>query len=151
MTDAVGREWDRRSNQMNDAEFFHWPSSDTNGKSGKGLYGNLPDEGMLRYLEYRVGMHGEHSSSRQALLSRIFEGILPPVFDRLYMAQWGTSGSSIRLHKMAHCLASFAKNFKRLGSDRYDEAIRHWEQDLEYLHDKYYVGRFGFGWPTAKS
>ena len=46
---------------------------------------------------------------------------------------------------MAESLAAFARTAKRHDEDRFDEAIRHWEQDLEFLHDGYYVGRFGFG------
>ena len=149
MVTAISREWDRRATTLADDEYFSWPTTDAPGGRRTGQYRDLRHEGMLKYLEYKVGKDGEHSSYRHALLSRIFENALPPVFDRLYMAEWGPNESSIRLHKMAHCLASFAKNFKYQNNDKYDEAIRHWEQDLEYLHDRYYVGRFGFGWPTT--
>lgn len=149
MAVAISKEWERRAKTLADDAYFRWPSTEAPGGRRNGHYRDLRYEGMLKYLEYKVGKDGEHSSYRHALLSRIFENALPPVFDRLYMAEWGPNGSSIRLHKMAHCLASFAKNFKYQDNDKYDEAIRHWEQDLEYLHDRYYVGRFGFGWPTT--
>jgi len=149
VAEAISREWDRRAKTLADDAYFQWPTTDARGGRGKEQYRDLRHEGMLKYLEYRVGKEGEHSSYRHVLLSRIFENALPPVFDRLYMAEWGPNASSIRLHKMAHCLASFAKNFKYQNNDRYDEAIRDWEQDLEYLYDRYYVGRFGFGWPTT--
>ncbi|WP_085044187.1 hypothetical protein [Ensifer aridi] len=149
MADAISKEWDRRAKSLADDAYFRWPTTDAPGGRRKEHYRGLREEGMLKYLEYRVGKEGEHSSYRHALLSRIFENALPPVFDRLYMAEWGPNASSIRLHKMAHCLASFAKNFKYQGDDKYDEAIRHWEQDLEYLHDRYYVRKFGFGWPST--
>ncbi|WP_052183095.1 hypothetical protein [Rhizobium sp. YS-1r] len=146
---AISKEWGRRAKTLADDAYFRWPTTDAPGGRRKEQYRDLRHEGMLKYLDYKVGKEGEHSSYRHALLSRIFENALPPVFDRLYMEEWGPNASSIRLHKMAHCLASFAKNFKYQNNDKYDEAIRHWEQDLEYLHDRYYVGRFGFGWPTT--
>jgi hypothetical protein len=134
---------------MPDDTYFKWPNTDAPGGRRHEHHRGLRGEGMLRYLEYQVGKNGEHSSYRQALLSRIFESALPPVFDRVYMAEWGANSTSIRLHKMAHCLATFARNFKYQDDDRFDEAIRHWEADLEFLHDKYYVGKFGFGWPST--
>lgn len=149
MVSAISKEWDRRAKSLTDDFYFKWPTSEAPGGRRSGQYRDLRHEGMLKYLEYKVGKDGEHSSYRHALLTRIFENALPPVFDRLYMAEWGPNGSSIRLHKMAYCLASFAKNFKYQANDKYDEAIKHWEQDLAYLHDRYYVGRFGFGWPTT--
>lgn len=149
MVMAISREWDRRAKTLSDDAYFKWPTTEAPGGRRNGQYRDLRHEGMLKYLEYKVGKDGEHSSYRHALLSRIFENALPPVFDRLYMAEWGPNGSSIRLHKMAHCLASFSKNLKHQDNDKYDEAIKHWEQDLEYLHDRYYVGRFGFGWPST--
>ena len=149
MSVAISNEWDRRAKTLADDAYFKWPTTDAPGGRRKEQYRDLRQEGMLRYLDYRVGKDGEHSTYRHALLTRIFENALPPVFDRLYVAEWGPVGSSIRLHKMAHCLASFAKNFKYQNTDKFDEAIKHWEQDLEYLHDRYYVGRFGFGWPTT--
>lgn len=149
MASAIAKEWERRAKSLADDAYFRWPTTDANGRRRKEHYRDLQEEGMLKYLEYKVGKEGGHSSFRHSLLSKIFENALPPVFDRLYMAEWGPNGSSIRLHKMAHCLASFARNFKYQDNDRYDEAIRHWEQDLEYLHDRYYVGKFGFGWPST--
>jgi hypothetical protein len=29
-------------------------------------------------------------------------------------------------------------------------AIGEYEQDLEFLFETYYVGRFGFGWPSTR-
>jgi len=149
MVRAISNEWDRRAETLADDAYFKWPTTEARGGRRNGHYRDLREEGMLRYLEYKVGKDGEHSSYRQALLSRIFENALPPVFDRLYLAEWGPNRSSIRLRKMAQCLASFAKNLKHQRNDKYDEAVQHWEQDLEYLHDRYYVGQFGFDWPTT--
>lgn len=149
MVRAISKEWDRRAETLADDAYFKWPTTEARGGRRNGYYRDLREEGMLRYLEYKVGKDGEHSSYRQALLSRIFENALPPVFDRLYLAEWGPNRSSIRLRKMAHCLASFAKNLKHQRNDKFEEAVQHWEQDLEYLHDRYYVGQFGFDWPTT--
>jgi hypothetical protein len=35
------------------------------------------------------------------------------------------------------------RNAKRSDEGRLEEASRKWEQDLEFLHDRYHVGRFG--------
>lgn len=30
-----------------------------------------------------------------------------------------------------------------------DDAVRHWKLDLKFLHNRYYVGKFHFGWPST--
>lgn len=149
LADAISREWDRRGTGAPGDAWFKWPETDAPGGGRKPAREGFRTEGMLAYLEYKVGRNGEAASYRQVLLDRIFAHSLPPVFDKPYMAEWGMNGSSVRLHKMAHCLASFARNAKYRDDDRLDEAIKDWEQDLQYLHDKFYVGKFGFGWPSS--
>lgn len=40
--------------------------------------------------------------------------------------------------------------YARVDTERLPENVnlRQWEQDLEFLHDRYYLGRFGFTWPS---
>jgi len=64
--------------------------------------------------------------------------------------EWGDPGSPARLKKMADSIASFARSKKRHDEVRFAQAIRDWESDLGHLHRTYYVGRFGFGWPTRR-
>lgn len=145
---AVETAWDALDRSKD--EEFAWPSTEVRGGPGTSTVPELRSEGMLSYLEYRVGKTaGLPAVVRQSILARVFEGKLPRVFDAEYMRAWGSPGSAQRLRKMAESLAAFARNAKRSDEDRLDEAIRQWEQDLEFLHDTYYVGRFGFGWPTT--
>jgi len=147
--EAVEKEWARRSTFPPD-QWFKWPGTEAKKGSGGLLIDNPLGEGMLSYLEYRVGrISGQATPVRQAILDRVFASALPPVFPKEYMDSWGESNSASRLRKMAETIAAFARNAKRRDDDRLDEAIRQWESDLEYLHDRYYVGRFGFGWPTT--
>jgi hypothetical protein len=103
-------------------------------------------DGMLKEMRYSVGRHGVSTEVRQKMLSEIFLRTLPPVFPKPYMDQWAQNGSARRLHKIADCLAAFARNASRLPGN-YDEAISDWQEDLQYLYENHYVGKFGFGWP----
>lgn len=55
--------------------------------------------------------------------------------------------TALRLRKIAYHIAGLAKNFKKMQSRGYEDAISDWEDDLKYMHDKYYVRHFGFSWP----
>ncbi|MFA6031552.1 MAG: hypothetical protein WC889_01480 [Myxococcota bacterium] len=151
MLNAVEAEWRNRGlKRLNADEFFNWPTTDANGGDHSLSFAGKTDEGMLSYLEYRVGKtNGEPAPVRHAILDRVFGAFLPPVFPKDYMDAWGIPKSAARLKKMAESLAAFTRNAKRRDPNLLDEAIRQWEADLEHLHEKYYVGRFHFGWPTA--
>src|SRR6266403_3408527 len=78
---AIEVEWDRRSRVARPDEFFTWPSTEATGGNGKLMLQPSVSDGMLSYLDYRVGrQNGEVASIRQRILSRVFEGRLPPVF-----------------------------------------------------------------------
>ena len=83
-------------------------------------------------------------------MKRVFEGALPPVFPPDYMDAWNLPGSAARLKKLAETIAAMARLFKRRHDSRFDDAISDWEADLQFLYDEFYLGRFGFAWPTAK-
>lgn len=147
---AIEQEWEKRGANASPQDYFAWPSTNAPGGNGDLHLAGLPKEGMLRYLEYQVGRsNGQSSPVRQAILRRVFEGILPPVFPKPYMMEWGPPKSSHRLRKTAESIAAFACLFKRRHDARYDDAISDWEADLQFLYDEYYVGRFGFGWPST--
>ncbi|NTF17119.1 hypothetical protein G6L37_01575 [Agrobacterium rubi] len=149
---AVSAEWAERSSRSEIAESFRWPDANSRGRpgteEGKGRHFEaMVENGMLSEVGYSVGRNSSLSSAvRQRILTEIFVRSLPPVFPAPYMQQWGENGSARRLHKIADCLAAFARNAARLPGN-YDEAIADWKEDLEYLHDRHYAGRFGFGWP----
>lgn len=148
--EALRLEFDRRSEPGKPDEYFSWPT--TEAQSGDGTLDSIKaqPEGLLATLGYHVGRtHGLLSSARQRILSRIFETSLPPVFEQAYMHEWGTNGSAVRLQKMAESIAAFTRNTKRREDDRLDDAIQQWEQDLQFLYDRYYVGKFRFAWPVT--
>ena len=57
--------------------------------------------------------------------------------------------AAARLKKMAETIAALARNAKRRNNASLDQAIRDWEHDLSFLYHTYYVGHFGFGWPST--
>ncbi|MGO6895429.1 hypothetical protein ACCT15_16270 [Rhizobium ruizarguesonis] len=148
--DALQIEFEKRGKNVSDSGRFRWPTTEARSGDGSFQFPKSQTEGMLAYLDYRVGRtHGAHSTIRQRVLSRIFENSLSPSFEKSYMDEWGSNGSAARLRKIAESIASFARNAKRRNEESLAEAIMHWEQDLKFLHDRYYVGKFNFGWPST--
>ena len=86
---------------------------------------------------------------RRQILDACLSGELPPLNGLQYLRDWGGPGSSGRLKKLAHELASFARNAKRKRSANLSAAIDDWEADLSYLYMTYYVRRFRFAWPRT--
>lgn len=151
LVEAIETEWSRRKFEVLSDEAFAWPTTEISKTKTKGITFDNQSEGMLSYLEYRVGRSSNLSTaSRRAILERVFRGKLPPVFPEKYMNEWGNPSSACRLKKTAESIAAFARNCKRRDDDRMDQAIREWEADLEWLHDEFYVGVFGFSWPSTR-
>jgi hypothetical protein len=149
---ALQIEFAKRSAAAPEHERFKWPTTEARAGDGTAPL-QLPKtqaEGMLAHLDYHVGRtHGAHAAIRQRTLKRIFETALPAAFDKSYVDEWGPNGSASRLKKMAESIAAFTRNAKRRDPDSLYDAILHWEEDLKYLHDHYYVGKFSFGWPST--
>jgi hypothetical protein len=147
--DAIEEVWLVRSRGAPEG-WFAWPTTYASAGPG-GLSGELwLAEGPLKFLGYSVGEDAAPPEVRRGILGRVFEGPLPPVFPPDYLDVWGDPGSPARLKKMADSIASFARSKKRHDAVRFAQAIRDWESDLGHLHRTYYVGRFGFGWPTHR-
>jgi hypothetical protein len=146
---TVEGEWRRRSKLPHSAdEYFDWPTTDA--KRGDGRFAGIYSvtEGVLGYLGYTVGERSTLTQSqRQAILNRVFQMHLPPIESPFYMKEWASPRSAARLKKMANSIASFARQAKRRQNADMREAVTSWEADLRTLHDEYYVGKFGFGWP----
>lgn len=100
--------------------------------------------GLLREYGYKVGEMGLSIQERRAILDRICltplqaEGQTPDWED--YLAEWGKPRTEKRLKKLAACLAAFSRNAKRRDPEGMAQAIRDWEDDLNYLKRKYAVG-----------
>ena len=149
VVEAVEEVWKRRSLGRLPDGWFRWPDTRAPGGDGSLMGEDWMAVGPLKWLGYTVGKDGHDRGLRWAILRRVFEGILPPVFPTDYLTQWGPAGSPRRLSKMAESIASFARSAKRRDTDRLALAIEDWENDLRHLYFTYYVGRFGFGWPRA--
>jgi hypothetical protein len=149
LVEAIDEVWKRRASGNLPDGWFRWPDTFAPGGNG-GLTGEdwMP-MGPLKVLGYTVGQEGHEKGLRWAILRRVFDGVLPPVFPADYMSLWGPPGSPRRLSKMAESIASFAKNAKRRDAHKLALAIEDWENDLRHLYVAYYVGRFRFAWPRA--
>ena len=131
-----------------DPEHFKWPSTESSPGNGEYAISEF-SEGILGYLGYHVGKSGEaNAAHRQILLARIFEGSLPPINGPEYMLQWGEPGQPTRLRKMAESIAYVVRTKRHMSAD-YSVAIEHWAEDLQFLYERFYIERFGFGWPKT--
>ena len=148
--DAIDQEWVRRAMlPPNPEDFFAWPTTNAPGGDGSLDTRGWLAEGLLRFMEYRVGnTNGVATPVRRALLSEVFSANLPPAFYRDYLDQWGRPSSAARLQKMAESIAAFTRNAKRRKTRELVAAIRDWEDDLRFLYETYYVRHFHFAWPS---
>lgn len=142
----------RYGGKIDENGFFYWPRTDIGSKRTNSVFDcDWTEDGVLSHFGYRVGTtEGKSKNLRHVILSEVFEGIIPPIFDLAYLREWGGPASAKRLQKSAETIASLARNAKRRGDVRLQVAIREWEEDLEFLYWTYYVDRFRFGWPLTK-
>jgi hypothetical protein len=107
-------------------------------------------DGVLSYMGYRVGRNSTLTiKRRRRILDYVVLGQLPQVNDRHYMQEWGRPKSSKRLRKTANALASFARSARRNRNADKSIAISRWEEDLEYLRERYYRSAFSWAWPRT--
>jgi hypothetical protein len=148
LLNAIDRERKRRGPEavspLLNGDFFRWPS--TAAKKGDGqLYFEADEFGVLAQAGYRVGVtRGEPEAARWRTLARLFQDEIAPA---LSGGEWGSRGSARRLKKLAYTIAALTRNAKRRGLPM-ERAVAEWETDLEYLHGRFYVGRFDFPWPN---
>jgi hypothetical protein len=99
-------------------------------------------------MGYHVGHHGAPTGERRKILATVFatpENRLPHVPHR---EAWGEASSSLRLQKIANCLASFCRNLYANEPRHGRQAIQDWESDLKWLQETYYRhGAFHFDLP----
>jgi hypothetical protein len=77
-------------------------------------------------------------------------GTCSPIFPKEYLAEWDSPGTASRFRKLAETIAALTRNAKRRRDALFETAVEHWEQDLRFLYDRFYVGTFGFGWPDTE-
>lgn len=129
------------------------PFPRTDAPIGLGQLGIIkgPPQGILKAMGYKVGKNGESPTVRRSRLSRVMEARdLPKVGPEDYMAEWANPNTCARLRKIAHSIASFARNAKRHREANKSQAIADWEADLEWLKKSYYVGQCDFSWPLTE-
>jgi hypothetical protein len=144
---AVSATWGHRAAE---AKWFPWPN--TTAPWGVQRLKNVAwrQHGMLGFLGYHVGEAQPTSRDvRRCILEYAFECYLPPLNDRIYYLEWGKPSTPQRLKKLANTLAAFTRNAKRRDALSMGRAIDDWEGDLGFLHKRYYVGFFHFGWPAT--
>lgn len=151
--EAIDQEWQKRRTRPRDKDddYFDWPSTDAPTGPGKIRTDGWQPDGMLKYMGYHVGQtNGKSTSARHAILSQVFQRALPPVFPDEYLDEWGDPETAGRLRKMAETIAALVRNAKRRSNASMIGAIRDWEDDLDFLHEKYYIGKFNFAWPGTE-
>lgn len=128
---------------------FPWP--ETNAPTGDGTVDpdEWPEIGLLGKLGYKVGKGGKNKYKRRAILRRAFQVEASewlPVEEQA--SEWGDAVSEERLEKIANSLSAFARNAKKRDETSLGTAISHWEEDLEYLKERFYGTRHSFDWPS---
>lgn len=128
---------------------FDWPSTHVSFGSRSGeVATELVEIGLLRHMGYRVGKtKGLPSAKRREILEKAFNFRLPNTnLPRSYIEEWGNPKSKERLQKMANSLAAFCRRERK---QNHDVAASDYEEDLKWLHDTFYRGRFKFQWPQT--
>ncbi len=109
------------------------------------------EAGILSLSGYRVGRtRGLRQDQRRRILNwLVLKDDLRDVEDREYAAEWGAPRTSERLKKIVDSIATFARDRKDDPRD-YSMAIEHWEDDLEYLRETFYLPwRETWWWPRV--
>ena len=127
---------------------FPWPSTYSAGGGGPARF-DRAEVSPLTVLGYHVGETAKlEALTRHRLLDWAFSNVLPPVISSSYMQGWGPPGTAARLERMANHIANCGKQRRKFCGGK-DASVRHWQADLDYLKQRYYLGKFGFGWPTT--
>lgn len=126
-----------------------WPSVEAEpDNSNHSLTIDAPEKGLLSYFGYQVGQKAPPPKQRREALAKAFREAIPlDSFPHHYALSCGLPGSPERLHKIATTIAALIRNGKRRGQPL-ATAVEHWEADLEWLKDTYYLGfmRKRFPW-----
>jgi len=126
--------------------FWRWPSTQVPPMSLGGWEPtDFAEETLHHQLGYRVGKSGLLQSARREKLQQAMFAQVPP---DLPASEWGAPGSCARLEKIANCIASSCRLAKKRTPQPLS-AIAHWESDLKWLHDTFYIGRCRFQWPST--
>lgn len=142
---------DGRRGKLLSEDRFIWPHTIAEPGKRHMKYLNAPEEGLLKYLGYKVGVSGLSTSRRHAILEKALQWDVPNSCGAEMQEEWGAASTCRRLKKLSYTIASFVKLKKRMKSrDRYSQAIRDWEDDLSWLKEQYYAPcQPRFTWPRT--
>lgn len=131
---------------------FDWPTTDVapNSLQGEGVPFAWQKTSLLGAWGYKVGVSGLSPVRRRKILINAFEQSVPArKLPPSYLVECGRNESSKRLKKMADIIASLCRiNKKKSGN--YENAIKDYESDLEWLKREVYLPRgFNFSWPET--
>lgn len=148
---SIELEWGNRPNASDsERRYFKWPSTEVQRSEKRLSKIDAPKEGVLSALGYSVGKSSNLSvQARRQILDAVFLKPLPKQLTVENLNEWVSPNSSGRLQKLAETIAALVRNTKHKNNDAYNIAIHDWEHDLNYLHQKYYVGYFSFAWPRV--
>lgn len=106
------------------------------------------EESPLYRMGYQVGItHGQPRTTRRTLLKNAYQGKIPDVEDDDYMEEWGCPRHSKRLWRIAHHIAWLIRSRKSIPSMCY--AVKDWQDDLDWMEEKFYTNRMRFRWPQG--
>ncbi len=131
---------------------FKWPSIGENYGGNVYIDGDLwRKQSPLTAMGYHVGVSSNLSDSeRRKLLGNIFKGrlVFPDDFSEYEKREWGQSGTSARLQKMAlHVVGNISLHSPRLGYN--SVAVNEWKGDLAWLRKTFFTTSFRFRWPDT--
>jgi hypothetical protein len=113
----------------------------------------LPKKGMLATFKYHVGeTEGVKKIHRHKILDQIMTRELPIVQSPAYTLEWGEKNSCERLKKMSNSLSAFIYDAQHgyKANQNFDMAIMDWNDDLEFLKEKYYTALgCAYKWPVV--
>lgn len=95
----------------------------------------------LKLFGYSVGISGWSEDERHRFLSDFMEKELPPSVEKYFGEEYGQPMSTDRLRKVAKVIAGNCGLRMRSDPERYETAIREWQDDLKFLKEKYYQGK----------
>ncbi len=102
---------------------------------GASLLGTLEaDDGLLMDAGYNAKKNGPSSSTRQRILSDVFEGriAIPEELKESVAAQWGEPKSIERLQKIRNSI-NFFLGTQKGRTEPSEQAIKKWEADLSFI------------------
>lgn len=105
-------------------------------------------EGPLRAIGYSVSdADNLPKELRHALLHRLFDGPIPPIFEARYLTDWGRPRSPMRLERISNALRTFGLLRARLlPNGKVASSYSKWKADYDYLETLYKRYKFTFGW-----